>query len=213
VVPTAPLTGVFTRANLQLLSGIGENPFGRFAVDDSGDPAVAGNAVDGESVLYERFALSVLMVPTYFDPATLGPPEYDGNRILLAAFEDQYGTPFNLGPLTDDAQASFFDNAGVLLTTAAVQIDGVLLTDLQSVAGATSLNGADGGERASREHRHGPGDLRRDGLLRTRRSQSQIRHVLETERKGTRRGRARCVTNVLRCAHRSPPVHRSVTSA
>ncbi|MBM4267484.1 MAG: hypothetical protein FJ144_12870 [Deltaproteobacteria bacterium] len=144
VVPPTPLTGVFTLANLQLASGIGQNPFARLAVDGSGNPAAPGTAVDGSSVSYELFNPTVLVVPTYFDPSTLGPPENDGNRILLAAFDDQYGVPFGISARTDNAQASFFNNAGVLLTTAGVQINGVLLTDLQAVAGGTNLDGASG---------------------------------------------------------------------
>jgi hypothetical protein len=61
--------------------------------------------------------------------------------VLLASFVDQYGTPFNVGPQNDDADAYFFDANGFPVTQqpVPVQINGVLLTNLQALAGGATL--------------------------------------------------------------------------
>lgn len=144
VVPPERITGGFTLANLNLESGFGQNPFARLAVNGSGTPQSPGTAVDGSSVFYERFAPNVLMIPVYFDPATLSPPEDDGNRVLLAAFNDSYSASgFNVGSLSTSASAAYFDNEGVRIVDATVAINGVLLSDLQSIAG-TGISGSSG---------------------------------------------------------------------
>lgn len=144
VVPPTPITGGFTLANLTLESGFGQNPFARLAVNGSGTPQAPGTAVDGSSVFYERFAPNVLMIPVYFDPATLAPPENDGNRVLLAAFNDSYsGSGYNPTSLSNTASAVYFDSQGVRIVDTTVDLNGVLLSDLQSIAG-TSIGGSSG---------------------------------------------------------------------
>ena len=144
IVPPRPLTGGFTLANLALGAGFGQNPFARFAVTAGGQPAAPGTNVDGDSVRYERFTPGVLTVPVYFNPDTLSPPQNDGNRVLLAAFTDQYGVPFNVGALSTSFTATYFNASGLKITEQAGQIDGVLLSDLQSLAGSASLGGSSG---------------------------------------------------------------------
>jgi hypothetical protein len=143
IVPPEPLVGGFTLANTQLGSGFGENPFARFAVTSSGDRAEPGTTVDGSAVSYERIAPEILVLPVYFNPQTLEPPERDGNRVVLATFEDQYGTPFEVSGRSDSASARFFDASGVPIATTTVTVNGVLLSNLQEIAGgANVLNGS-----------------------------------------------------------------------
>jgi hypothetical protein len=139
VVPPAPLTGNFTLANLTLGSAFGENAFGRLAVNSDGSKAAAGQNVDGSTVLYQRFTPAVLMVPVYFNPNTLGAPENDGNRVILAEFNDQYGARFDVGPLTDSPTATLFTNVGHQLASQTLSVTGVLLSNLQEVSGGASF--------------------------------------------------------------------------
>lgn len=145
VVPPQPIVGGFTFANLQLSSGFGQNPFARAAVSaGSGARAAPGTQVDGVGVVYERFDPGILNIPVYFDPATLAPPANDGNRILIAAFADQYDGAFSIAPVSTQATVTFFDNRGVRIAENAVSINGVLFSNLQSAAGAASIDGSSG---------------------------------------------------------------------
>ena len=141
VVPPVPIVGGFTLANVQLKSGFGQNPLARMAVDGAGEPAVPGRFVDGVNASYERFVPGVLMIPVYFDPTQLSPPENDGNRVLLAAFEDDYDGGFSLAPLQTEAQVSFFDGEGRRIVVSSVALEGVELTNLQAL-GTSSLEGS-----------------------------------------------------------------------
>ena len=40
------------------------------------------------------------MVPVFYNPQDLGPVGDDGNRVILIAFDDQYGSRFDVGPHT-----------------------------------------------------------------------------------------------------------------
>ena len=145
VVPPQPIVGGFTLANVVLASGFGQNPFARAAINvGSSMRAPAGTVVDGNSVAYERFAPGILNIPAYFDPATLSPPANDGNRILLAAFADQYDGGFSLSPLQTNAAVTFFDNSGVRIAENSITINGVFFSDLQSVAGNAMITGSSG---------------------------------------------------------------------
>jgi hypothetical protein len=144
VVPPRPLIGGFTLANLALGAGFGQNPFARFAVTGGGQPAAPGSTVDGSAVRYERFTPGILGIPAYFNPDTLSPPENDGNRVLIAAFTDQYGVPFNVGPLSTSFTTTFFNATGLRITEQPGQIAGVLLSDLQALAGGASIGGSSG---------------------------------------------------------------------
>ena len=145
VVPSQPIVGGFTFANLQLSSGFGQNPFARSAVGaGSGAPAAPGTQVDGVSVVYERFDPGILNIPVYFDPATLAPPANDGNRILIAAFADRYDGAFSIAPVSTQAAVTFFDNAGVRIAENSISIDGVLFSDLQSASGGAAIEGSSG---------------------------------------------------------------------
>jgi hypothetical protein len=139
VVPDEPIVGGFTLANTQLGSGFGENPFGRLAVTGSGERAAAGATVDGTAVSYERIAPSILVVPVYFNPQTLAPPDNDGNRVVLVTFDDQYGTPFEVVGRSDSPNARFFDGSGFPIADTAVAVDGVLLSNLQAIAGGLDV--------------------------------------------------------------------------
>ncbi|MBM4245218.1 MAG: hypothetical protein FJ148_15620 [Deltaproteobacteria bacterium] len=144
IVPPRPLIGGFTLANLALGAGFGQNPFARFAVTGGGQPAAPGSNVDGSSVRYERFTPGVLAIPAYFNPDTLSSPQNDGNRVLLAAFTDQYGVPFDVDPLTTGYTATFFNAGGLKITEQAGQLTGVLPSDLQALAGSANIGGSSG---------------------------------------------------------------------
>jgi len=132
-------SSVATLANTQLGSGFGENPFSRLAVTPTGEHAAAGSTVDGDSVSYERVAPGILVLPVYFNPQTLESPDRDGNRVILTTFDDQYGTPFNVVGRSDTASAYFFDGSGVPIVTTPVTVDGVLLSNLQAIAGGPDV--------------------------------------------------------------------------
>ncbi len=146
VVPPQPIVGGFTLANLRLMAGFGQNPFSRFAVEGDGDPADPGRIVDGNAVVYERFDPGVLMIPTYFNPADLAPAVDDGNRIFLAAFDDEYpdGGAYTLSPRAPVARASFFNAAGIPVSVSDVTVNGLLFSDLQAIAGAAAIDGSSG---------------------------------------------------------------------
>lgn len=135
VVPPVPLGGSFTLANTALASAFGENAFGRLAVTSGGARAAAGSTVDGGSVRYQRIAPAVLTVPVYFSPPTLGPAENDGNRVVLAAFSDRHQGGFSIAAADAAIDAVFFDASGVRVAERSLTVSGVLLSDLQSVAG------------------------------------------------------------------------------
>jgi len=139
VVPSAPLAGSFTLANTALQSAFGENGFGRLAVGNGGSRAAAGTAVDGSTVRYQRIAPAVLAIPVYFAPASLGPAANDGNRVVLASFSDRYDGGFSIAPATAARDASFFGGNGVRSAERALSVSGVLLSDLQSVAGPEAV--------------------------------------------------------------------------
>ena len=140
VVPPQPLVGGYTLANLQLAAAFGENPYGRLAVGSNGNRATAGAEVDGNAVKYQRFTPTVLMVPTYFNPQDLAPPAQDGNRVIVAAFNDSYGAEFNVTALSDDAAALFCDNEGFEAAVGSAAVNGVLVSSLQEIAGSATLN-------------------------------------------------------------------------
>lgn len=140
IVPPEPLTGGYTLANLQLTAAFGENPYGRLAVGSNGARASAGAQVNGSAVKYQRFTPAVLMVPTYFNPQDLAPPAQDGNRVIVAAFNDSYGAEFNVTALSDTAAALFCDNEGFEAATGSVAVNGVLASNLQAIAGGATLN-------------------------------------------------------------------------
>jgi len=140
VVPPQPLVGGYTLANLQLAAAFGENPYGRLAVGSNGNRATAGAEVDGNAVKYQRFTPTVLMVPTYFNPQDLAPPAQDGNRVIVAAFNDSYGAEFNVTALSDNAAALFCDNEGFEAAVGSAAVNGVLVSSLQEIAGSATLN-------------------------------------------------------------------------
>lgn len=139
IVPGEPLVGGFTLANVALGSGFGGNPFGRLAVTGSGARATAGSTVDGGSVAYETFEPGILTVPVYFNPQSLAPPEIDGNRVFLASFGDVYGASFTIQAAAQNLTATYFDGSGVQLGQSGVEVNGLLLSDLEALAG-TALN-------------------------------------------------------------------------
>jgi hypothetical protein len=106
-------------------------------VTGSGDRAAAGSAVDGSGVRYEEFEPGILTVPVYFNPQTLEPPEIDGNRVFLASFSDGYGPPFTVSAAAQNLTATYFDTAGAQVATNGVAVNGLLLSDLEALAGVT----------------------------------------------------------------------------
>jgi len=140
VVPPEPLTGGYTLANVQLAAAFGENPYARLAVGSNGQRATAGADVDGNAVRYQRFTPSVLMVPAYFNPSDLAPPDDDGNRVIIAAFSDAYGVEFNVTALSDTPAALFCDADGFEAATGAPAVNGVLVSNLQEIAGGATLD-------------------------------------------------------------------------
>jgi hypothetical protein len=75
-----------------------------------------------------------------FSPQMLAPPSQDGNRIILVAFNDRYGQTFDIEPLSDTVQVTFFDTTGQLVAQDSVPVNGVLLSDLQALAGTVTLS-------------------------------------------------------------------------
>lgn len=142
IVPPEPLVGTFTLANVPLESGFGENPIGRRAVSGSGAPAASGRFVDGDAVSYERLTPAFLMVPVFFNPQQLGPPEDDGNRVVVAAFADSYGARFDLLPRRHEATVSILGADGELVAGGMLAVNGLTRTDLQALAGDTMLTGS-----------------------------------------------------------------------
>lgn len=159
VVPPRPLVGGFTIVNLQLGAGFGDNAFGRLALQGPPGPGLAqrgavGAAVDGASVSYQNFQPLTgvdagLTLPVYFNPNTLAPADQDGNRVLLAAFNDAYGAPvgpgssprFNLAAITNGALVNFYNsgNGQKVVTNRPAPVTGVEFESLQSLSGNASF--------------------------------------------------------------------------
>jgi hypothetical protein len=136
VVPPAPLLGNYTLANLELGSAFGGNALARRAVNGA-ELASPGTIVDGVGIRYQRIDPGQLAIPVYYNPATLGPPELDGNRLLLGAFVDQYDDgQFSLAARVGNVEARFFDREGIEVAAASVLLAGeVLDIDLETLAG------------------------------------------------------------------------------
>lgn len=160
VVPPLPIVGGFSIVNTTLGAGFGDNPFGRLALqgppgvknDQRGNP---GDPVDGNNTSYQSIQPPTtepsLTLAAYLNPSTLGKPPTvgtgtdDGNRVLLAAFRDQYAAAvgpgnaarFNLTPITVNATVSFFasSNGQKFVNTRAFSVSAVKLTTLQEIAG------------------------------------------------------------------------------
>ena len=140
VVPPAALLGNYTLANLELGSAFGGNALARNAVRGTA-PAARGSIVDGDAIRYQLIDPEQLAIPVYYNPMTLGPPELDGNRLLLAAFSDGYdGGEFSLLERSGSVEARFFDRDGAEVAVANAPLTaGLLDTDLETLAG-TSLD-------------------------------------------------------------------------
>lgn len=136
-----PLFGSFTLANTNLGAGFGQNPFARIAVGDNDVRPAPGTIVDGTDVVYQSISPDMLVIPTFFDPRSLSPSTDDGNRVLLASFTDDYSNgAWRIEPRAVSMDA-FFDGAnGVPIIRTVVNFEGLLFTDLQSLAGPTQLN-------------------------------------------------------------------------
>ncbi|MEK7649609.1 MAG: MopE-related protein [Patescibacteria group bacterium] len=136
VVPPAPLMGNWTLANLDLASAFGENIFGRLAVRQSGERASAWSTVDGDAVRYQRIDPHAVVIPAHYNPQDLGPVEFDGNRVVIAVFRDVYDGGFRLAPQFERFEASFIERFGYQVAKTQINVDGVLMSDLVSLAGA-----------------------------------------------------------------------------
>lgn len=138
-----PLYGLATFANVELQAGFGVGALGRIAVNASGERAQAGATVDGATVQYQSFEPVTLLLPLYFNPQTLSPPEVDGNRIVLAAFRDDYAGAYSLAPVEVQVQYALRDATGTTFVERfgedSLKFSGVLFTTLQTLAGDTAL--------------------------------------------------------------------------
>jgi len=155
VVPRRPLQGSFTIANLPANAAFGDNAFGRLALvgppgGGSAPRGAPGAAVDGVGVSYQSIqppttVAGGLTLPVYINPSTLDPPENDGNRVLIAAFADEYAAPvgpgnaprFNLVATTNNTQVNFFNasNGQRIVTDRAASTTGVEFESLQALSG------------------------------------------------------------------------------
>jgi hypothetical protein len=155
VVPPRPLVGGFSIVNIALGAGFGDNPFGRLALvgPPGGGLAVRanpGSLVDGAGASYQsiqpRTVEPSLTLPVYLNPTSLGSPDQDGNRVLFAAFRDQYAAAvgpgnsarFNLTPITVNLTVNFFNssNGQKIVTSRAFSVNAVDLDSLQDIAGS-----------------------------------------------------------------------------
>ncbi len=135
VVPSAPLMGNWTLANLNLASAFGENAFGRFAVRQNGERASAGSIVDGSLVRYQRIDPPVITIPAHYNPQDLGAIEFDGNRVVLAVFRERYDIGFRLVSHFERFSTMFVDSLGIIVAESSVDVYGLLMSDLVSLAG------------------------------------------------------------------------------
>lgn len=140
IVPSAPLAGSYSLADTTLRSAFGGTAFARRAVDSSGNPAEPGTLVDGTSARYQRFAPTALLVPTYFNPQNLGDGGQEGNRLVLVAFEDDYGPPFAVRARDLPVELVLCRGDGQEVARAARDFDGILSTSLGQIAGEAPLD-------------------------------------------------------------------------
>ena len=150
IIPPQPIVGSYTLANTALQAGFGGNSMGRRGVLANGAFAPPGAEVDGNRVRYQRLAPRVLMVPTYYNPTTLDPPEDDGNRVILVSFVDDYRPQFDeqqgyrpqfrLLPHSVSSRVSLVDASGAVLVSREYEISAIELTNLQELAGDRTLD-------------------------------------------------------------------------
>lgn len=159
IVTARPLQGAYTIVNTTLGAGFGDNAFGRLALQGAPGAgpfprAAAGTPVDGQNVFYQGIqpipqTAPSLTLAAFFNPNTLAPPEDDGNRVLLAAFRNEYAAPvgpgnaprFNLRSITNSSTVTFYQssNGQRFVTNRQTSITGVDLTSLQDLAGLTTF--------------------------------------------------------------------------
>lgn len=102
--------------------------------------------------MFQRITPDVLTLPFYFNPTTLSPVANDGNRLILAAFADDYRFgEFRVAPvvppttlqyrITDATGTVLVDSTTDVVETDPIVVNGVIFTNLQALAGTASLTG------------------------------------------------------------------------
>ena len=142
-IATGALSGSFTVANLRTGSAWGAPGAARSAVDKNDDLSPKGTIVDGNTAKFSPIRNAALVLPAYYDPASLAPVADGGNQLIFVNFEDHYDSTYGaaIGSTTWTVAATRANGAGVGSTI--FTSNGVTVSDLASVAGA-GVNGAAG---------------------------------------------------------------------
>lgn len=142
-ITSGALTGNFTIANLLTGSAAGAHAVARSTLTDGGNVPIAGSVINGEEAILKIIRPAGLLLAAYYDPATLGPVEDGGNQLIFLNFEDRYDPNWFpvIGSTTWDVTTTRSNGAGINAST--FTANGVTVSDIASVAGA-SVNGSAG---------------------------------------------------------------------
>jgi hypothetical protein len=147
------LVGNFTVANTTTGSAWGSPAAARSAIHPPAPGATAcspkapaptlGTVVDGGTVLFAPIQPATADLASYYDPATLAPVELSGNQLIFLSFVDVPGPAYAAAAAPTKWGFSGVRNSGEGIPAATVNVSGLVVSDLVSVAGA-GIGGSSG---------------------------------------------------------------------
>jgi len=152
-IVTRGISGNFTVANLATNSAWGSSGMARSAINPpppkTGDctpssPAVTlGTAIDGTNVYLTPIQPGTADLPAFFNPDTLAPAALGGNQLIFVSFVDVPGPSYAAAAAKTTWTITGVKASGAPIPQATFNVNGVVVSDLVSVAGAV-VNGASG---------------------------------------------------------------------
>lgn len=135
------LSGSFTVANLDTSSAWGGPALARVAVQsggaDAGRLALVDDVIDGDTVRLQSLRPPSLLLSTFYDPASLRPAALGGNQVIATAFADALvdGGLLRLVAVPTTFMVETTRGDGQALGSSAWPVDGVVVSDLESIGG------------------------------------------------------------------------------
>lgn len=153
-VVTRGLAGNFTVANLATNSAWGSPGLARSAIHPPppstgtctpSQPAVTlGTPIDGTNVYLTPLQPGTADLPAFFNPDTLAPAAMGGNQLIFVSFVDVPGPSYTAAAAKSTWTVTGVRSDGSPIPKQTLDVSGVSVSDLVSVAGAV-VKGASGG--------------------------------------------------------------------
>jgi hypothetical protein len=141
---TRALAGNFTVANVLVNSAWGAGGAARSAAQQgSEDPPPLGSLIDGTSIRLPAIAPTAADLAAYYNPDDLAPAADGGNQLIFIGFQDVPGETYAATPVNVAWDVQARRNSGATIANTLFNADGIVVSDLASVAGA-GVNGASG---------------------------------------------------------------------